>query len=154
MYPTFFRVSWEEPIEIDLDEDLKLYSTKPPGSGTILAFILNIIKNYNFNENTKEDSLFFHRITESLKFAYAQRSKLGDPKDAEITESIAELVKNLTSVDFAYEIFQKIDDSFTVNNASYYGAEYYTPEDHGTTHLSVLAPNGDAVSVTSTINRS
>ena len=49
--------------------------------------------------------------------------------------------------------WQNINDSYTVNNASHYGADFFAPEDHGTTHLSVLAPNGDAVAVTSTINR-
>ena len=48
--------------------------------------------------------------------------------------------------------FQKINDSYTVNNASFYGADYITPIDHGTAHTSVLAPNGDAVAVTSTVN--
>ena len=52
----------------------------------------------------------------------------------------------------AMAAFQKINDSYTVNNASFYGADYITPIDHGTAHTSVLAPNGDAVAVTSTVN--
>jgi gamma-glutamyltranspeptidase/glutathione hydrolase/leukotriene-C4 hydrolase len=61
-------------------------------------------------------------------------------------------VANLTSDAYAFETFINIRDAFTVNNAEYYGADYYVPDDHGTSHTSVLAPNGDAVSVTSTIN--
>ena len=98
--------------------------------------------------------MLYHRITEAFKYAYAERSNLGDPFDKNITEIVHEIVYNLTSDNYAHQTFMKINDSFTVNNASYYGADFYTPEDHGTTHLSVLAPNGDAVAVTSTINRS
>ena len=46
----------------------------------------------------------------------------------------------------------QINDSSTVNDPSYYGASFVGPTDAGTSHTSVLAPNGDAVSVTSTIN--
>jgi gamma-glutamyltranspeptidase/glutathione hydrolase/leukotriene-C4 hydrolase len=31
--------------------------------------------------------------------------------------------------------------------------DFYQPEDHGTTHMGVVAPNGDAVAITSTINQ-
>ena len=58
----------------------------------------------------------------------------------------------MTSEDLGLETWGKIDDTFTVNDPEYYGADFATREDHGTAHLSVLAPNGDAVSVTSTIN--
>ena len=40
-------------------------------------------------------------------------------------------------------------------NPEYYGVEKdsgFVPNDHGTAHIAILAPNGDAVSVTSTIN--
>ena len=44
-----------------------------------------------------------------------------------------------------------IQDDGTHDNVSYY-ARFYSDADYGTTHLAVLAKNGDAVSVTSTIN--
>ena len=59
---------------------------------------------------------------------------------------------NITSEDYATATYLKIDDTYTVEDPSYYGADFCQKEDHGTTHLSVLAPNGDAVAVTSTIN--
>ena len=57
---------------------------------------------------------------------------------------------NLTSTSFAYEAFSKIDDESTVTDPSDYGGDFI--EDHGTAHLSILAENGDAISVTSTVN--
>ena len=47
MYLFLFRVSWEDPVSIDLGSGLRLFSTKPPGSGALLGFILNVLQNYN-----------------------------------------------------------------------------------------------------------
>ena len=82
------------------------------------------------------------------------RTELGDPiGDSDIRKYIHSIVKNLTSEEWAQEKFNSISDFKTINDASHYGAVYHTPpEDHGTAHVSVLAPNGDAVSITSTIN--
>jgi gamma-glutamyltranspeptidase/glutathione hydrolase/leukotriene-C4 hydrolase len=44
-----------------------------------------------------------------------------------------------------------IDDSKTFDQA-YYGPGWPIKEDHGTAHISVVAQNGDAVSLTSTVN--
>ena len=45
------------------------------------------------------------------------------------------------------------NDKETTLNTTFYGADFqYVPPDHGTSHVSILAPNGDAVSVTSTVN--
>ena len=46
----------------------------------------------------------------------------------------------------------KINDTQTSNDPKYYGGNFQAPAIHGTSHTSVLAPNGDAVAVTSTIN--
>ena len=67
-------------------------------------------------------------------------------------QPLHQLVGNLTTDATAFEAFSKIDDSLTVNDAEYYGADFASPEDGGTAHVSVVAPNGDAVSVTSTVN--
>ena len=48
-------------------------------------------------------------------------------------------------------IRHRIWDNMTFSNVSYY-ADSFSDADFGTTHLAVLAPNGDAVSVTTTIN--
>ena len=96
---------------------------------------------------------FGFRITEAFKWAFALRTELGDPLgDASIRDYVNSVVQNLTSDEMAVEAYGKISDRATINNASHYGAVYYTPENHGTAHVSVLARNGDAVSATSTIN--
>lgn len=117
-----------------------------------MAFILSILQNYSWTSDSEED-LQYHRIVEAWKWTYAQRSYLGDPFDPLFTEDIQDLVTKLTSQSYAFETSLKINDSWTFNDPFHYGANFSLPEDHGTTHLSILAPNGDAVAVTSTINR-
>lgn len=63
-----------------------------------------------------------------------------------------QLATNLTSEEWALDTRMKIKDDVTFNDPNYYGAVTYNPEDKGTSHISVLDPNGMAVSVTSTIN--
>lgn len=139
-----YKVVWGEPHSVRLDEDNQLYTAPLAGSGAVLAFILNILRQYDL----KDDDLSYHRTIEAFKFGYAKRTMLGD----DVSEEINELVKNLTNVEFAKEIKALINDERTFNDFAHYGANVSVPEDHGTAHVSVLAPNGDAVSITSTIN--
>ena len=52
----------------------------------------------------------------------------------------------------AKAVYRRINDSYTVNDATFYKGNSFVPDDHGTAQTAVIAPNGDAVSVTSTIN--
>ncbi|CAO1382913.1 unnamed protein product [Diamesa serratosioi] len=140
-----YQVKWLEPAQTTLKHGEKLYTMPLSGCGPLLVFIMNILKDYEL----KHDSLSYHRIIEAYKFAYARRSELGDPS---FVEGVTELVKNLTSIDYAMEIRKRIDDKTTHNELGFYGAHYMNQEDHGTAHISILAPNGDAISVTGTIN--
>jgi len=65
---------------------------------------------------------------------------------------VLQLVNKLTSKEFAREVAGKINDHKTSQDPAYYGAVKVATEDHGTAHISVLAANGDAVSVTSSVN--
>jgi len=145
-----YKAQWLEPITVDLaTSKSKMYSVPPPGSGAVLGAIMNIMEYFQVVE---EDSLFYHRLVESFKWAYGARSNLGDPNDENITDFVNAVVANMTSAEWAYEKHNMINDSFTVDDPLFYGANFYQPDDHGTSHISVIAPNGDAVAATSTIN--
>ena len=38
------------------------------------------------------------------------------------------------------------------SDPKFYGANFYSVEDAGTAHISIISPTGDAVAVTSTVN--
>lgn len=63
------------------------------------------------------------------------------------------MLANLTSNDYAEMIKERIKDDRTSQDPEEYGAVTETSTDSGTAHVSVLAPDGSAVSVTSTINQ-
>ena len=65
---------------------------------------------------------------------------------------IVQIVSSMMDEETAKTAYQKINDSHTVNDAAFYSGNVFTPDDHGTSQTSVIAPNGDAVSATSTIN--
>lgn len=69
-----------------------------------------------------------------------------------VYDFVLQFVKKLTDPQYATEIRAQILENQTSQNYTYYGADYSNVEDHGTAHISVLAPNGDAVSITSTVN--
>merc|ERR1712203_797479 len=69
-----------------------------------------------------------------------------------IRDHVAKIVKNLTSQQYVEEIKSKIDDSKTFSDPRHYGAEDSLTEDHGTCQHSFLSPDGDAVSVTASVN--
>lgn len=128
------------------------YTVPPPSSGPVITLLLNILKGYNMTSesraNTANSSLTYHRIIEAFKFGFSWRAHLGDPA---FNNDTNEIVSKMTNQTFAESLRQKIWDNQTHSNASYYGNLQFA-EDYGTSHLSVLSPNGDAVSLTSSIN--
>uniref|UniRef100_A0A8D2ZI76 Gamma-glutamyltranspeptidase 1-like n=1 Tax=Scophthalmus maximus TaxID=52904 RepID=A0A8D2ZI76_SCOMX len=121
----------ENPLKLNVGE-YTMHVPDAPSSGPVLALILNIVDGYNFTDTSvstaEEKTLTYHRIVEAFRFAYAKRSRLGDPR-----------YLNITDVNYF------ADDS-------YYEPDYFVPDNHGTAHLSVIAEDGSAVAATSTIN--
>ncbi|KAK6625619.1 hypothetical protein RUM43_005918 [Polyplax serrata] len=147
-----YRVQWDDPVVLKLSQGITLYSVPPPGSGTILALILNILDGYNFNETSissiERAILTDHRIVEAFKFAFAKRTELGDPEFLPTNL----IIKNSTDEVTGDILRSIINDDVTFQEPEHYGAFSSNREDHGTAHVSVISPEGDAVSVTSTVN--
>ncbi|GAB6027845.1 Gamma-glutamyltranspeptidase 1 [Chamberlinius hualienensis] len=138
------------PVLSNLSNGIQVIGVPPPGSGIILANIMLVLDGYRYDLQPKVDPVLFnHRIIEAFKFAYSYRAEMGDPDFMDMTA----MVNNLTSTELANAIRQKIWDNRTFPD-EHYDPEWphWTVDDHGTSHVSVLAPNGDAVTVTSTIN--
>ncbi|XP_011696819.1 PREDICTED: gamma-glutamyltranspeptidase 1-like isoform X2 [Wasmannia auropunctata] len=141
-----YRPVWRKPVALKMG-NLTIYSAPPPGSGAILTFIMNVFRRLLPIDN---ENAMWQRIVETFKWAYARRTELGDP---DFVEGIDALLTNLTSNDYAEMIKRRIKDDRTSQDPEEYGVNTTTVADAGTSHVSVLAPDGSAVSVTSTINQ-
>lgn len=79
--------------------------------------------------------------------AFAARSALGDPAFTNTSSHWHEI----TTKRFGMEQASRITDNKT-HRLEYYNPKFDIHEDHGTTHLSVIDNEGNAVALTSTIN--
>ncbi|XP_050742624.1 scoloptoxin SSD14 isoform X1 [Drosophila biarmipes] len=140
-----YDVRWEIPLHARFGP-YELITSPLPTSGAVLTFILNVMEPL-YTTNTDK---YWQRLIETFKHAYGHRTNLGD---VHFEPEVQEIYENLIDPTFAADIRKLIQDNRTFDDMSYYGANFANEEDHGTAHISVLAPNGDAISVTSTINR-
>ncbi len=79
-----------EPVRVELKDNLVMYSMPPPGSGVLAAYILNTLDIFAQESQARTsdtEPLTYHRIAEAFKHAYAQRTKLADPRfEPQVTE--------------------------------------------------------------------
>ncbi|XP_059051500.1 glutathione hydrolase 1 proenzyme-like [Achroia grisella] len=152
-----YKVVWQEPIEVPVTDQHTLYSVPLPGTGSVLAFMLNMLRGWveEGTEAPPDSNLYWHRVVETFKYAYGKRTGLGDPTrydKSNLTYSITELERNLSTPSWAAAYRDLVDDDQTVNDWRHYGGDFEGANDHGTAQIVVVAPDGSAVSVTSTVN--
>uniref|UniRef100_A0A1I8P187 Gamma-glutamyltransferase n=2 Tax=Stomoxys calcitrans TaxID=35570 RepID=A0A1I8P187_STOCA len=146
-----YKVKWEDTNHVvaNVTGGYTLYTTPLPSSGVLLAYILNVMSELY----TTDRPVYWQRVMETYKHAYGRRTNLGDMEnDPEMYDIIKETFEKLTSDEFAAETRHLIFDNKTFEDLSYYGANFTIEEDHGTANMAVLAANGDAITVTSTVN--
>ncbi|XP_050072583.1 scoloptoxin SSD14-like [Anopheles maculipalpis] len=142
-----YRPEWVKPARAKLRRKFNVHSMPLPGSGPILNYMLSILDGYK--DLSINDPLTWHRIVESFKHGYGLRTKVGDPR---FVTSVNTVLQKMTNKNYVAYVRDMIVSNTTFDSYDYYGADFAGLQDQGTAHVSVLAANGDAVSVTSTIN--
>lgn len=125
----------------------KIISMGPPSAGGVaLIQALDILENLEFQKEDFQSSHHIHYLVEALKRVYYDRSEyLGD------SDFVSVPVSKLLSKNYAKKLFEeiKIDKS---THLSEINTKKYFQEPIETTHYSVIDKDGNAVSVTTTIN--
>ena len=128
--------------------DFEIVSVAPPSSGGVHVLqMLNILEPYPLESYGHNSAAYLHRVIESMKLAYADRSRyMGDPDQTVIpTEA-------LISKDYAAER-RKLIDAERAKSAEEIGPGNPVPsESPDTTHYSVADAEGNVVANTYTLN--
>ncbi|MBA4250242.1 MAG: gamma-glutamyltransferase [Chlorobiaceae bacterium] len=127
--------------------NFEIISMPPSSSGGVaLIQLLNILENFSFKENEWGSSNYIHTLVEAMKYVYADRAvHLGDSDFYNVP------IDWLTSKAYAKKIADKIKNSATPSDSIFAGSPD-SFEGENTTHYSVYDKDGNAVSVTTTIN--
>ncbi|MCE2687659.1 MAG: gamma-glutamyltransferase [Rickettsiales bacterium] len=131
----------------------KICSMPMPSSGGItLLQILGILENFNLNKMQPNSPQTIHLILEASKLAYADRNKyIGDVENVPIAEMLdkkylkqrASLIsQNQAIKEPQFGVFNNKNQNHKIVNNN---------EPPSTTHISIIDPEGNAVSLTSSI---
>ncbi len=127
----------------------EIYSMPPPSSGGVhLIQMLNILAHFPLEEWGQNTAKTINLLAETMKLAYADRSKhLGDPDFIDVP------ISGLISKDYAAKLKDKIKlDIATPSKEIAPGNPLLFHESNDTTHYSVVDKDGNAVANTYTLN--
>ncbi|SFB51715.1 gamma-glutamyltransferase [Algoriphagus aquimarinus] len=126
-----------------------IYSMPPPSSGGVaLIEMMNLMEEANITEIEFNSTAYVHLVAEAMRRAFADRAEhLGDPDfNPEMP------LDKLLSKDFAKKRFENLDlNKASISDPAQYGHPY--GGDH-TTHFSVVDKDGNAISMTYTLENS
>lgn len=143
-----YQAVWREPTHGSY-RGFDIWSMPPPSSGGILLVqMLNMLEPYDLKSDGWGSATTLHLMIEAQRRAYADRAEfLGDPDFVEIPAAM------LTSKAYAQQRFADYDPEHATDSNAI-GAGSWPEESLQTTHLSVVDKDGNAVALTTTLNRS
>ena len=142
-----YEAKWRNPIVFKY-KDLKIISMAPPSSGGItIQQILKMIEPFSLSEYGHNSEKYIQVITEAERRAYADRNFfIGDPDFVKIPQN-----KLLESSYLKLRMKTFDWEKATLSSAVSHG-EITISESNETTHYSIVDAEGNAVSVTTTLN--
>lgn len=143
-----YNAQWRTPVEFRY-KNYRVVSMPPPSSGgVILAEMLHCVEPYNIGAMGFHSAQAIHLMTEAERRAYADRAEhLGDPDFYRVP------VDTLISPAFALRRMADYSPNKATPSSSIKAAKI-AKESEETTHYSIVDADGNAVSVTTTINTS
>ncbi|XP_065680176.1 glutathione hydrolase 1 proenzyme isoform X1 [Hydra vulgaris] len=145
-----YKVREVEPIRTNINE-FTVLTTPAPSSGALMSLALKILAEgkWNAKKFAEKPDRYFHEYIESMKLASAPSTFLSDPRFNNNTKQVEEY---MLSDSTAKNMYKKIDGfSHNVEDYKPY-SQLFSTEKTGTSHMSVLDQNGNACSLTSSIN--
>ena len=142
-----YKAVWRDPIVFPY-RDLEIISMAPPSSGGItLGQILKMLEPYPLSKLGHHSSEYVQLLVEAERRAYADRNHyLGDPDFVKIP-TIQLLDSNYLKSRMSSFSFEKASKSADIAHGDLSFAESME-----TTHYSIVDAEGNAVSVTTTLN--
>ncbi|MAO66011.1 MAG: gamma-glutamyltransferase [Balneola sp.] len=141
---------WRDPVTVDY-KGYSLHIMPPPSSGSVaIAQILKMVNDYDLKSMGHNSADYVHVLAEAMRRSFADRSYyLGDPDFVNIPmeELTSEYYNDVRMGDFSM-------DSATASSSISHGEISGYTEPSETTHFSVMDVDGNAVSVTTTLNGS
>ena len=127
----------------------EIYSMPPPSSGGVaLIEMLNVMEHAELDKIEFNSTQYVHLVAETMRRAFADRAAhLGDPDF-----NLEMPLDKLTSKEFAKMRLENIDrNTASVSDSSLFGQLY---DGANTSHFSVIDKDGNAVSLTYTLEQS
>jgi gamma-glutamyltranspeptidase/glutathione hydrolase len=142
-----YRAIWRPAIVFNYNE-YRIISMGPPSSGgQLLAQILTMLDLKHDKLPDHNSGPYIHTLNEIERLAYADRAyHLGDPDFVDIP------MEALLSSDYLQARLSLINDSMATRSEDIAAGVFEPLESEETTHLSVVDEEGNAVSVTTTLN--
>jgi gamma-glutamyltranspeptidase / glutathione hydrolase len=130
----------------------EIISMPPPSSGGIAIIeMLNILEGFNVKEMGHNSAMSLHVLTEAMRRGFSDRAQyIGDPN---FNPQMP--VKKLLSKDYADRLRNTIElGKASISDSANFNAAHLSPESPETTHISVIDGEGNAVSMTYTLEAS
>ncbi len=142
-----YQAKWRAPISFKY-KDLKIISMAPPSSGGItLAQIMTMIAPYTMSKYKPNSEKYMQLLVESERRAYADRNHyLGDPDFVKIPQ------KKLLDTDYLNNRMKSFNWEKATKSSEVSPGEIAISESNETTHYAIVDAEGNAVSVTTTLN--
>jgi gamma-glutamyltranspeptidase / glutathione hydrolase len=142
-----YKVKWRKPITFKY-KNLKIIAMSPPSSGGItLLQIMKMIEPYDIAKFGSNSEKAIQLIVEAERRAYADRNHyLGDPDFVKIP------TKKLTNKKYLKTRMKTFNWEKATLSSAISNGNFSTSESNETTHYSIVDPQGNAVSVTTTLN--